>query len=120
MVRRIIMGDDGGTFKFRASLAGVNAATAPFGDGFQVHEEMTPMAATETGSVAIGANSNVMVNLAQSYDEPPLVLLNDGNGRIMGDYYSARYHIGTNQLQIFNTWDTATTIKWAVLADYFL
>lgn len=120
MVRRIIMGNDGGVFKFRASRPGVDAATAPFGNGFQIHEEMTPMAATESGEVAVAANSNVTINLTRQYDEPPLVLLNDGNGRVMGDYYWARYFIATNQLRIYNTWNSPMTVRWAVLADFFL
>lgn len=77
------------------------------------------MAAAESGAVTIGAGGNTIFTLSESYGDPPLVLLNDGTGAVMGYAYNAIFYRNTNQLRIYNLTGSTRTIRWAVLADFF-
>lgn len=120
MTRRIVWGGSGSNFKFRASLAGVNAETAPLGNGnYQVHEAMRPMAADHSGSVTLAAGANTSINIGTDYTKNPTqVLLNADDGLAMGTEIRAEYVIATGILTIFNDGTTSKTIRYAVLIDY--
>jgi hypothetical protein len=120
MTRRVVFGNSGGTFRFRATRPGFNANTAPMGDAYQIHEDMQPMAAVESGQVAVAANNEVHVSLSQTYAFPPLCLLSANDGAVMGDFVWGRYLPALNQLRIYNTSTVTKTVRWALLADFFL
>lgn len=116
MSRRVYIGNNGSGFKFRTSLPGYDAESAP-DVGLTIWEGMTPMTPKESGSLSLGTGSptspvSATIGLSNSWAYPPLLIMKATNGIVPGKRtYYAFFKSDTNQI-IFTNKTSAVTIKW--------
>lgn len=121
MVRRVVIGNDSGTFRFRSSTAGHDAIT---GDPsyLSAYESMVPCVPKDYGSVDINGAINgadVTVNLSSTYTSQPFILIKATDGTLPGMETFCGWFVwgASSRITLSNRCNRLLTIKWWVFAE---
>jgi hypothetical protein len=123
MTRRVYIGNNGGSFLFRASQPGIDAVTGDI-TRMATFESAAPMAPKAQGTVSVagwsgtGTKPKVTVGTGVAFSYPPFVLLKATDGTLPGEYsLYALFDANNNQITIYNQCPGAKTVKWFAFAE---
>lgn len=111
MAQRVYIGQNGGQFRFRASLPGHDALTAA-DQYLTIKEGMVPLTPKEIITVGVGAGGAATAGLSRSYGGTPLVVLKASDNTLpSADTYYARLSISTGVIKVYNRLGRALTVQ---------
>lgn len=123
MVRRVYIGNSGGSFILRASQPGTDVLGGDV-SRMSIYEGQVPMVPKASGIVSVPYDINgalVQVDLPSAFSSPPFVLIKSTDGILPGvDTVGGYFVAGTTpRLMIFNKGQPprTRTIKWWAFAE---